>query len=235
MGDGSLALNKRYRNARFSFRHSIKQKDYFFWKMGLLEEISGDKNHWYQGLSSNVDGWGGPKLRFQSRALPQLTAVYKLTTKKGKKVVRRKWLNLMTPLSLAIWWLDDGSLTANVRKGVLCTDGFSLKENKILQQYLKIVWGVSSTLGESSTKHLGKSLQYYRLYIRSTEQLQKLLSILLPFVKVESMLPKVLVLYKDSQLQERWISKVVDLTGFSRDIVEKHVRERKSKLKAFRE
>lgn len=235
LGDGSLALNKGYKNARFFFRHSVSQKDYFFWKAGLVKEISSDKDHWYQGLESGMDGWGGSKIRFQSRALHQLTDIYKLTTQKGKKVVRRKWLNLMTPLSLAIWWLDDGSLTVNARKGVLCTDDFSLKENKVLQQYLKVVWGINSTLGQSSTKHRGSAMRYYRLYIRSTEQLQKFLSIILPFIKVESMLPKVLLLYKDSQLQERWISKVVELTGFSKEVVQRHVQERKSKLKAFRE
>ncbi len=234
LGDGSLALDKRYKNARFSFKHSISQKDYFFWKVGLLTEISGDKNHWYQGLKTGVDGWGGPKLRFQSRALDQLTKLYNLTTQRGKKVVKRKWLNLMTPLALAIWWLDDGSLVANSRKGVFCTDGFSLKENMILKRYLSVVWGINVTLAQSSAKrHAGN--RYYRLYVRSTEQLQDFLSIILPFVKVESMLPKVLLLYKDSQLQERWISKVAELTGFSQDIVQKHVLAKKSKYKAYRE
>ena len=29
LGDGSLKIHKGYQNARFSFRHTIKQQDYF--------------------------------------------------------------------------------------------------------------------------------------------------------------------------------------------------------------
>lgn len=235
LGDGSLAMNKGYVNARFSFRHSVKQKNYFLWKTELLKEISSTRCIWYQDLISDPNSWGGDKYRYQSRACTQLTDLYKLTTKKGKRVVRRKWLNLMTPLSLAIWWLDDGSLTSHCRKGVLCTDGFSLEENKILQQYLSVVWGIKTSLGKTSTSHRGNSPRYYRLYFRSTEQLQKFLSIILPFIKVEDMLYKVLVLYKDSELQERWISKILDSTNFSRDVVIQQIEKRKAKLLDYRE
>ena len=48
----------------------------------------------------------------------------------------------MTPLSLAIWWLDDGSIIGNGRKGVLCTDGFDEESVHVLARYLEKVWGV---------------------------------------------------------------------------------------------
>ncbi|PIR02174.1 MAG: hypothetical protein COV62_02125, partial [Candidatus Nealsonbacteria bacterium CG11_big_fil_rev_8_21_14_0_20_35_11] len=38
LGDGSLRIHKSYKNARFSFRHSVNQKEYFFWKAGQLKE-----------------------------------------------------------------------------------------------------------------------------------------------------------------------------------------------------
>jgi len=44
----SIKIHPKYKNARFSFRHSIKQKDYFFWKMKQLEEISSKKCWWKQ-------------------------------------------------------------------------------------------------------------------------------------------------------------------------------------------
>lgn len=36
LGDGSLKIHKGYKNARMSFRHSIKQKEYFEWKRDML-------------------------------------------------------------------------------------------------------------------------------------------------------------------------------------------------------
>ena len=230
LGDGSLRIHKPYKNARFSFRHSISQKEYFFWKVKELKEISGKNCWWIQ----KGDGYSEKqKLRYQSRALESLTELYYLTHKRKKLVVRRKWLNLLTPLSLAIWWLDDGSLIANSRKGVFCTDCFSKQEVKRLARYLEVVWHIKARVGRLGK--VGKRSKYYRLWIRSTEELKKFLRIILPYIKVSSMLPKVILLYKDSQLQQRWISEICQTTKFPKKTVERYLREKKSKWKNFRE
>lgn len=222
LGDGSLKIYKSYENARFSFRHSVRQKDYFFWKISQLKEISGESCWWEQKKNS----LGDAMLRYQSKALESLTELYRLTHKKKKFIIRRKWLNQLTPLSLAIWWLDDGSLITNGRRGVLCTDPFSYEEQKLLARYLYKVWNIKV--------HIGKMKEYYRLWIRSSEELQKLLRIILPYVKISSMLPKILLLYKNYDLQQRWISEVNKLTEFSFTVIEKYLNEKKSKWKNFR-
>lgn len=231
LGDGSLKINECYRNARFSFRHSINQKEYFFWKKNELREISGKNCFWKSKIK---DGLGGQKLRYQSLAMPELTELYNLTRKKGVFKVRRKWLNKLTPLSLAIWWLDDGSIIGNGRKGVFCTDHFPYEEQKLLTHYLKKVWGINVHIGKITRKWMNEEKTYYRLWIRSSEELKKFFRLILPHVKVAEMLPKVLTIYKDRDLQQRWISEVSELTGFSRAIVEKYVAEKKNKWKSFR-
>ena len=231
LGDGSIAINKGYSNARFSFRHSVKQKDYFLWKVENLKEISGDKCVWMQE-NNGKDGFGGAKLRYQSLALPQLTEIHNLVTTKNHKAVRRKWLNLLTPRSLLVWWLDDGSLVADLRKGVFCTDSFSFEEVKIIQSYLRKVWDIKAKIVESRSR---RDVIFFRLWLTEREELKKFLRLILPHLKVESMLYKVLILYKDSELQQRWISEVSELTGFSLATVNKHMVDRKSKLKKFRE
>lgn len=233
LGDGSLKLHKKYRNARFSFRHSIRQKDYFYWKTEQLKRISGKVSIFVQ----ENDGPFGKnrKLRYQSRALPSLTELYELTHKKGKFTIRRKWLNKMTPLSLAIWWFDDGSLITNTRKGVFCTDGFNEKSVKVLARYLDVIWNINSKVAPVGKKRGGNQDKYFRLWIRSNSELKKFLRIVLPHVPTKSMLYKVLILYKDIQLQQRWISEIENLSKFSREEIEEVARERKSKLKFFRE
>jgi len=140
------------------------------------------------------------------------------------------------PISLFVWWMDDGSITANGRKGVLRTDSFNQDELKIIVRYLKITWAVKTKIGKVKIKTLrGETKEYYRLWIRSTEELKKLLRIILPFLKVASMIPKVLLLYKDSQLQQRWISEVSEITGFSQKTVKTYLLKKKSRWKHFRE
>ena len=231
LGDGSLKIYPPYKNARFSFRHSINQKDYFFWKVERLKEISGKSDHWLQ----RPDGYGGEKLRYQSLATNGLTDLYRLTHEGGRLEIKRKWLNQLTPLSLAVWWLDDGSLIVNSRRGVFCTDPFPLKQQELIQRYLRVVWNVRVHIAKTFRMHKGKRVEYYRLWLRSSEELQKFLRIILPHVRVPSMLPKVLLLYKNSELQQRWISEVSFLTGFSSSIVEEYVQRKKLKWKSFRE
>jgi hypothetical protein len=228
LGDGSLKIHKPYKNARFSFRHSMHQKEYFDWKVNQLNEISSRNNVWEQ----SADGFGGDKIRYQSLASESLTEIYRQTNRSNRLTVKRRWLNFLTPLSLMVWWLDDGSIISNGRKGVFCTDPFTLDEQKILSQYLLKVWGISVKIGKIERERDGVKKEYFRLWFRSTEELKKLL--ILPYMKIPSMLPKVLILYKDSQLQQRWISEVSKLTGFSIDLVEKYLQQKKEKWKHFR-
>lgn len=229
LGDGSLAVSRGYVNARFQFRHSLKQKEYFFWKTEQLKEICSAKCVWRQGSRAKANGWGSIKLRFGSQALPVLSEISAVVNRQGRKTVRRKWLNRLTSLSLFVWWCDDGSLVSDTRHGVFCLDGFSPAEVKIVQRYLTRVWGIETKIFQvSQTKN-------HRLAIRSREELKKFLRIILPHLQIESMLYKFLLLYQQPDLQQRWISEIVDLTGFSKTQVEKVVRQRKQQLKNFRE
>lgn len=230
LGDGSLKIYKPYKNARFSFRHSVQQREYFFWKVDQLKEISSESCWWEQ----QKNGLGGKMLRYQSEAKVALTALYEETHEKNRLVIRRKWLNQLTARSLAVWWLDDGSLIVNGRRGVLCTDPFSYEEQKLLARYLQVVWDIKVSIGKITRVHNGTVREYYRLWIRSSEELKKLLIIILPCIQVSSMLPKVLLLYRDSQLQQRWISEVSSATGFSEGLIQDYVVQKKAKWKEFR-
>lgn len=228
LGDGSLKIHKPYRNARFSFRHSVTQKEYFFWKVAELKEISGEQNVWEQ---KGRDGWGQDKLRYQSAALETLTDLYMLTHDGRQFRIRRKWLNKLSPLSLCIWWLDDGSLL-NGKQGVLCTDSFPYDELLIIVRYFRTVWRIFPRIGRVSQS--GERANQYRLWLRSKGDLEKFLKLILPYMKVPSMLKKVMLLYNDPLLQERWISEVCQATHFDEQSVRECVDEQKLKLKRFR-
>lgn len=230
LGDGSLKIHPGYANARFSFKHSQPQKEYFFWKVGMLNEIS----HGSCVFTQAPSGFGTEEiLRYQSTTSEALTDLYRLTNRHGKFLIRRTWLNLMTPLSLLIWWLDDGSIVGNARKGVLCTDGFDELSVRRLAQYLKVVWKVNAHVGAVGPKRGGTKATYWRLWF-STEELKKFLRIILPSFKTPTLLSKMILLYRDPELLERWISEVVTLSGISEQTVKKFVEEKQEKWKHYR-
>lgn len=231
LGDGSLKIYKGYKNARFQMRHSIIQKEYFDWKANSLTEISKPKS------VQSADGFSpNKKVIYQSSACPPLTQLHSATYRQNKLRIRRRWLNHMTPLSLAIWWLDDGSIISDGKKGVICTDGFDEKSVKLLARYLGKVWNVHARarpVSQLRRKTGAERATYYRLWLGAT-QLKIFLRIILSHIPVPSMLSKVILLYKNPKLQQRWISEVKEqLPHFSQQVDVEYVNKRQ-KWREFR-
>lgn len=231
LGDGSLKIPTKYSNAGLQIRHSETQKDYLLWKAEMLKEIATDRSIGVQ----EADGYSkNRKWRFVSKRLPSLTELHRLTYQHNRLRIKRTWLNRMTPLSLAVWWCDDGSLISyGGRKGVFCTDGFDEASVRILARYLGVVWNIRTIVAPVGAKRDGKQEQYWRIWIRSTEELQKFLRIVLPHIPL-CMIHKTLLLYKDPQFQQRWISEIVQLTGFSHNAVMAEYEKKKARWNCYR-
>jgi hypothetical protein len=209
LGDGSLQKTQgALANARLSIRHSEVQSEYFHWKCKALAQIRcAPKSIELQQPNGSSKR---RKLLFQSASLESLTQIMSITHRDGKLCIQRRWLNHITPLSLAIWWCDAGSIIGNGRKGVLCTDGFDEASVRLLADYLNTVWNVYGHVGtiKRNRKYGNYSkTHYYRIWF-GTEELKKLFRILLPSIPVASMLRKVIFIYKHDEFQQRWISEV---------------------------
>ena len=94
LGDSSLTLQKNYKNARYQFRHSTTQKEYFLWKFNNLSEIALATPKYSQpdGASKNV------KVNFMSRALPALTEIYNIDRLGLGNAELKKLFRLILPL-----------------------------------------------------------------------------------------------------------------------------------------
>jgi recombination protein RecA len=108
MGDGNLSPNRRGRNGtRFRMGHGAKQAAYLDWKVSLLGNIG-------HARTENVKG----AVFADFTPLPELAelqdAVY---FGDGKKHLTWEYLKSLTPLGLAVWYMDDGCFTVR-SKGV---------------------------------------------------------------------------------------------------------------------
>jgi hypothetical protein len=107
LGDSYLQPTGK-RNARLRIEHSLSQKDYIFWKYELLKNIAQSKPKlirrynpiWRKSYSY---------YRFQTFSSPLLGKFRRWFYQDNKKVIPHNICNLLkSPLSLAVWYMDDG-------------------------------------------------------------------------------------------------------------------------------
>jgi len=100
LGDANLSPNRRGRDGvRFRLGHGAKQHDYLDWKVSMLGNIP---------CSRRVGEGGSVFADFTP--LPELAELQRTVYMgDGKKTITEEYLKALTPLALAIWFMDDGS------------------------------------------------------------------------------------------------------------------------------
>jgi hypothetical protein len=120
---------------------------------------------------------------FSTRSLPQITSLHKLwyvwsdELNKFIKIVPLNIGELLTPIGLAHWIMDDGY--KNGRGVVLCTDSFTLSEVNLLIDVLKSNFGLDAKIYNRRQKD--KPL-CWRISIKGDyDNMDKLKEIVLPY------------------------------------------------------
>ncbi len=154
MGDGNLSPNRRGRSGtRFRMGHGAKQATYLDWKVSLLGNID---------CSRTTNAKGAVFADFTP--LPELAELHDAVYfGDGKKHLSWDYLKALTPLALAIWYMDDGSFTLR-SKGVqertqggsgritICVEAMSPGTRDRLTQYLRDTHGLDVKLIESGAR-----------------------------------------------------------------------------------
>ncbi|KAA0234758.1 MAG: recombinase RecA [Actinobacteria bacterium] len=100
MGDGSLSPTPSGHGPRFGWGHCAGQAEYGDWKASLFANVEISR-------STNADG----AVFHEMHPLPELAELHRAVHLGGKKVLSDDYLKALSPLSLALWYMDDGSLT----------------------------------------------------------------------------------------------------------------------------
>jgi len=107
LGDAFLQSTGK-QNARLRLEHGIKQKEYLLWKVSLLQNYFQAKP---QFLSRFNPIWKRTYqyIRIQSTSSLDIGKFQKLFYKEKKKIIPQNIAKLFKyPLTLAIWFMDDG-------------------------------------------------------------------------------------------------------------------------------
>lgn len=168
LGDGFLEQNGE--NVRLKIDHGAHQKDYVFW---LYEEFKSIASQPYQLLFQDKrNGKTYEHWRFATYSLPILNPWRQLFYQK-RKIISQQIVELLTPLSLAVWYMDDGFRRTDCKGLYLCTSAYSMKEQRLLQTCLEKKFNIQTSL-HFAAKNV-------RIYVASS-QVDKFCNIVRPFI-----------------------------------------------------
>jgi hypothetical protein len=155
LGDGYIEP-KDSRYYRLQLKQAERKKEYVFWLYNHFTNLvrtapkqRPDTLQWY----------------FSTRSLPELKEWQQLFYKERRKIVPKNIIEmLVSPVSLAVWYMDDGSMDYREKSHysfTLSTDSFTIQEVGLLQKALLDNFGISSSIQTPSSR--GK--KYTKLYI----------------------------------------------------------------------
>ena len=159
LGDGNLRKAKGKLNALFEVNHTIRQKFYVDWKYANLKEfvLTPPKERKSNG--------GRIAYRFTTQSIPSLTSLYETFYLENKKIVPANLV--LNPLSLSVWFMDDGSKSRNAL--YLNTQQFSISDQAKLLGILKCQFNLTGSLNRDK--------QYFRVRfnLESSRRLEKII------------------------------------------------------------
>lgn len=136
---GDAYLRPSGRSFALSFTHGEKQKAYLEWKLSEFENFVATKDFW---VSHREFRGNAATYSFATITHPFLLELHKLCYPRGRKYVSPEWLNQLSPLSLAVWYMDDGSRNRRYKTITLCTNSFSYEEHVTMVEYFISRYGI---------------------------------------------------------------------------------------------
>lgn len=159
LGDGHLRVTKE--SAALNWGHSEKQEDYFDWTNNALSGISLNNKDEY------ISGFGSVMYRGSTCFSRLIKDMFGSFIVKNEKVVPDWVSDKISPLSIAVWYMDDGSIDQSdgqEDRVTFSTNAFSFESCTIL---LKALMNMGI---DASIRNYGKG-NIIRLNARNAERL----------------------------------------------------------------
>jgi len=171
LGDGCLERNGQH--VRLRLEHGISQKSYLLWKYNELKAvITGTVMSLHSYHKINKCFYDSFRTYTFSN---QIFDTYWNTFYLSKKKIIPLHIQsiLKNPLSLAVWFMDDGYKRNDCNALRLGTDSFTKNEQVLLQSVLRNNFGIETSLHKKG--------KYWNIYIPQKES-KKFIDVVKPYI-----------------------------------------------------
>lgn len=175
LGDGHLETQNGGRTYRLKIEHSYLQKEYVDWQYEIFKDwVPTPPKEKYQ----NVLGIRYRKYYFSTVSHGAFRFYAQQFYHKGKKVLPKLIKRWLSPLAMAIWFMDDGSVKSSRHRALIInTQSFSKPETLRLAEILKEKYGIEMNLRKQSRK----KVEIYQL-ITKKGSAEKLVPLIAPHI-----------------------------------------------------
>src|SRR3989344_2133409 len=182
LGDGHLETQNGGRTYRLKVEHGSAQREYLEWLAKEFQEwlVTGWDEKNKEKLGYGFTTVSHPAFRFYGAQFYQ----------NGKKRIPPLIKKLMSPLSLAIWFLDDGSAKSSKHRSlVIHSLGYNRKDLELMQEALRH-FGIETALHKQRNNSLRLYVPYEGARILASFVRPILNDVPLFAYKVENIKPK---------------------------------------------
>lgn len=151
LGDGCLERNGR--NVRIRIDHSVNQRDLVEWKWKELSALSPSIPRLVERIDSRT-GNLHRNLRFTTQTTSKLNELFSyFYGSLGLKRVPVDISNVLNhPISVAVWYMDDGGRRKDCRSGYLNTNAYSVDEVDTLRNCLELNFDIETRIHFAAQK-----------------------------------------------------------------------------------
>lgn len=161
LGDGCLQLVPCNNLHVLRLCHGEKQLPYLETKIKHLGSLFQAKPH-----KNEISGYGGdPWYSISSISHHGITELYHFFYRNKRRHITWKTLDLLTPTSLLIWYLDDGTNIKRFGSCNIATNAYSMSEVRMMKQWFWKEHRIKATVQQKKKRSLdGKEKIFWCLY-----------------------------------------------------------------------
>ena len=160
LGDGAM---RKKTHALLEINHSFKQKEYVDWLYQKFQNFVGTKPKMRKSNGTRI------AYRFTTKSIPVLTTFYDKFFKQKHKIIPDDLI--LTPLTLAVWYMDDGSR---------CDEDIYLNSQQFTKEEQEKLVGMLYTQYAIQAS-LNKDKHYLRIRIRK-ESVKRMMNMITSYI-----------------------------------------------------
>lgn len=171
LGDGHLETQTNGRTYRLKVEHSQKQTAYVDWLYEEFKDLceSAPKKRTKISFQKEIISYG-----FTTKALGSFRFYGQQFYQNNKKVIPRLIKKMISPITLAVWFMDDGSYKSKEHKTyIIHANGYQKDELEFIKEILKTEFAIEVGIH--------KQYSQYRLYVY-TKDAQKFKKLIEPYI-----------------------------------------------------